>query len=244
MDTCGNYSIDFQLTEIYQIFKVYGPQYSNYGFKHFRLTSFDGYYWKKECPVSKNELVDAGFFNLHKKDFVCCFACGIVIGEWETTDNPWIEHEKHSKNCTYLKLNSNILEKKKNLFTSDANKFIGIWLDSDSDIIQELYATRVPLPIIKHALAKKYETSKMMYVSLDEAMLGLNEALKEYNFYGRNESKITSTHLLCQYCNENQISIVYLPCGHLISCSQCALNFKKCPNCDNDIRAVVKTKFD
>lgn len=241
MDVCGIYSLEYQFFDLCKVYKVCGPQYPNYGFKKLRVDSFYGYYWKKYCPVSKNELVDAGFFNLHRKDFVCCFFCGIQIGEWESTDNPWIEHEKHSTNCVYLKLNNNILEEKKNLFTSDANKFIGIWINSDSDIVEELFALGISLPTIKNLLAKRYQSSKMMFVSLDEALECLKNELEENNII---KSRISLSNLLCHYCNESEISVVFLPCGHLITCSKCALKFENCPKCKNNIKAVVNSKFN
>ena len=37
----------------------------------------------------------------------------------------------------------------------------------------------------------------------------------------------------CKICMEEDISIVFLPCGHLCCCSNCANHpsVKKCPNC-------------
>ena len=45
----------------------------------------------------------------------------------------------------------------------------------------------------------------------------------------------------CKICMEEDISIVFLPCGHLCCCSNCANHpsVKKCPTC----RGEIKNKF-
>jgi hypothetical protein len=33
---------------------------------------------------------------------VTCFHCGVIIGEWQETDVPWIEHAKYGPSCLYV----------------------------------------------------------------------------------------------------------------------------------------------
>lgn len=37
--------------------------------------------------------------------------------------------------------------------------------------------------------------------------------------------------------------IIFLPCGHIVSCGSCALSLKKCPVCRKDIQGIVKAMF-
>ncbi|KAJ8315570.1 hypothetical protein KUTeg_007720 [Tegillarca granosa] len=44
----------------------------------------------------------------------------------------------------------------------------------------------------------------------------------------------------CKICVEKEVSIVFLPCGHLCSCVECAPALKQCPICRATIKGTVK----
>jgi hypothetical protein len=43
----------------------------------------------------------------------------------------------------------------------------------------------------------------------------------------------------CKICMDNEVSIVFLPCGHLVCCSRCAPALKNCPICRGLIKGTV-----
>ncbi len=45
----------------------------------------------------------------------------------------------------------------------------------------------------------------------------------------------------CKICMDREIGVVFLPCGHLICCIQCAPALKDCPLCRQPIHGTVKT---
>ncbi|KAJ0050048.1 hypothetical protein NL108_011867 [Boleophthalmus pectinirostris] len=45
----------------------------------------------------------------------------------------------------------------------------------------------------------------------------------------------------CKICMDRDISIVFIPCGHLVACQQCAGVLNKCPICCGAITQKVKT---
>ena len=45
----------------------------------------------------------------------------------------------------------------------------------------------------------------------------------------------------CIICMDNEISTVFLPCGHLLSCFDCASFLKKCPICRQPIKNKYRT---
>jgi len=45
----------------------------------------------------------------------------------------------------------------------------------------------------------------------------------------------------CKVCMESVVNTVFLPCGHLVSCDQCAPRLRNCPVCRTYIRGTVKT---
>ena len=48
---------------------------------------------------------------------------------------------------------------------------------------------------------------------------------------------------LCKICLDKQSCVVFLPCGHLVSCLQCAPALYKCPLCRLEIRGQVRAHF-
>ena len=47
----------------------------------------------------------------------------------------------------------------------------------------------------------------------------------------------------CKLCTERGANIIFLPCGHLYVCKQCATNLNKCPICRVEINQILKVYF-
>ncbi|CAL1534516.1 unnamed protein product [Lymnaea stagnalis] len=62
------------------------------------------------------------------------------------------------------------------------------------------------------------------------------EELKDQNSTLRN-------NLICKICMDKEVKIVFLPCGHLVSCQECAVAFHDCPICRSHIRAYVRANI-
>lgn len=58
----------------------------------------------------------------------------------------------------------------------------------------------------------------------------------------RQENTILKNQTLCVICVEEKVSIVFLPCGHLTCCEECAPAMRRCPICREFVRGTVKTK--
>lgn len=53
------------------------------------------------------QMAQAGFFYCGTSaddDTASCFLCGKVLDGWESTDDPWSEHRKHSPQCAFVRL--------------------------------------------------------------------------------------------------------------------------------------------
>ncbi|XP_036333865.1 death-associated inhibitor of apoptosis 2 [Rhagoletis pomonella] len=46
---------------------------------------------------------------------------------------------------------------------------------------------------------------------------------------------------LCKVCLDEEVGVVFLPCGHLVTCVQCAPGVGQCPMCRADIKGFVRT---
>ncbi|XP_061230397.1 inhibitor of apoptosis protein-like [Neopsephotus bourkii] len=45
----------------------------------------------------------------------------------------------------------------------------------------------------------------------------------------------------CKVCMDREVSIVFIPCGHLVVCKHCAPSLRKCPICRGTIKGTVRT---
>ena len=59
----------------------------------------------------------------------------------------------------------------------------------------------------------------------------------------KSDSQKTNDENLCIICCDEERSLVFIPCGHLVSCGRCAVNFTTCPNCRSDITGSAKVRF-
>uniref|UniRef100_A0A0B7AYB5 RING-type domain-containing protein n=1 Tax=Arion vulgaris TaxID=1028688 RepID=A0A0B7AYB5_9EUPU len=65
---------------------------------------------------------------------------------------------------------------------------------------------------------------------------GRLQALKEENYALR-------SNLICKICMDKEVRIVFLPCGHLVSCQECAVALQDCPVCRSHIRATARANI-
>ncbi|KAF4795764.1 baculoviral IAP repeat containing 7 [Turdus rufiventris] len=45
---------------------------------------------------------------------------------------------------------------------------------------------------------------------------------------------------MCKVCMDKDVSVVFVPCGHLVACAECALNLRRCPICRAAIQGSVR----
>lgn len=54
------------------------------------------------------------------------------------------------------------------------------------------------------------------------------------------DTELPSSSNCCLACSKENRSIVFIPCGHLITCVSCGHSLKSCPICRSDIKALFK----
>ncbi|WAR08448.1 BIRC7-like protein [Mya arenaria] len=47
----------------------------------------------------------------------------------------------------------------------------------------------------------------------------------------------------CKICLDNRADVIFLPCGHIVSCPQCSPALDLCPVCRKSIMGLVKARF-
>ena len=77
------------------------PNYPQYAVLEDRLSTFRNW-----LPTSKQKpipLARAGFCYIGISDQVRCFYCGGELKEWQSKDNPWVEHARWFPKCIFLR---------------------------------------------------------------------------------------------------------------------------------------------
>jgi len=47
--------------------------------------------------------------------------------------------------------------------------------------------------------------------------------------------------MLCKICFTQEKAIVFVPCGHLLTCVDCGFNLKDCPVCRKEVTSAIRT---
>lgn len=187
-----------------------------------RLNTFE--HWPRSLAQKPADLALAGFFYKGSSDKVHCYCCDLGLWSWESTDDPWVEHAKNAPKCTHLRL------RKGDVFIKECNK-------------EE--ETHTPISKSESCLSSDSGVSSSSDLSLDcdeEVLIdnlvddNLDDPLKEIQL----ENQKLKQEKCCKICLGEEVEVVFVPCGHLVSCVQCAPSLKNCPVCRTKINAVVR----
>ncbi|XP_031617598.1 baculoviral IAP repeat-containing protein 5-like [Contarinia nasturtii] len=80
---------------------------NHFFFEKDRKASFQSWPFSERQNCSITKMAQAGFYYAGSStddDTAACFLCGKVLDGWESTDDPWSEHKKHSPQCAFVKL--------------------------------------------------------------------------------------------------------------------------------------------
>ncbi|XP_071135937.1 death-associated inhibitor of apoptosis 1-like isoform X2 [Mytilus edulis] len=78
-----------------------GPKYPQYSITCIRLSTFQT--WPTSIQQHPETMAEAGFYYTGNNDHVRCFHCGIGLQNWDSEDNPFVEHARWSAECQFLK---------------------------------------------------------------------------------------------------------------------------------------------
>lgn len=113
--------------------------------------------------------------------------------------------------------------------TTTAKKFL-----SPAELIEEINS-------IKHPYTSN-EAMRRHSCSIGSSCTTSSEDISEESSKenGQNSPQSSSSIPQCKICMDLDVAIVFLPCGHLVSCAMCAPAMKICPVCRELIRGTVK----
>ncbi|XP_069499467.1 baculoviral IAP repeat-containing protein 7-B-like [Ambystoma mexicanum] len=186
-----------------------------------RLSSFR--YWPLYAEVQPQQLARAGFFYTGQGDHVKCFYCDVGLRNWEEDDDPWTEHAKWFPRCEFLQqsLGQDYIHRiQEQYFGSSVNPG-DLWQ-------QQTEGNRSPRQELE---THNQETGARPASSKDTV---IEETAEE-------QLRRLQDERVCKVCMDNQVSIVFVPCGHLVVCRECAAGLSQCPICRAPIRGTVRT---
>lgn len=82
--------------------KIQSPKFPQYLTCEQRLKSFEE--WPSLLGSMKNALIASGFFYENIGDRTVCYSCGVMLKNWQLTDDPWEKHAEKFSNCSHVTL--------------------------------------------------------------------------------------------------------------------------------------------
>ncbi|XP_055078934.1 baculoviral IAP repeat-containing protein 7 [Periophthalmus magnuspinnatus] len=215
-----------------------------------RLTTFHN--WPTEASVQPDVLARAGFFYTGHGDNVKCFFCDGGLRNWEPGDDPWQEHAKWFPRCEFL-----IQSRGQGYISNiqDAHFHLGETVSgqnsaardpgSRNDVVGGMGVSSIMLsPVAEEEDRQRGPTSRE-----PEVRQGTSSGNTRSQTANKEKVKDPSPEELlkqlqeertCKVCMDKLVSIVFIPCGHLVVCGDCAASLRHCPICRAVIRGSVR----
>ncbi|WAR09229.1 BIR7B-like protein [Mya arenaria] len=208
------------------------PKYPQYALASRRTASFTGAStpWPADAHVKVEDLVDAGLVYTGVQDSVRCYHCGGGLRNWEPGDDPMVEHAKWYPACHH------VLITKGKMFIRKVED--GDNPEDDTPSMTEDFRCDSLNTAVQAVIENGYPKEDAMRAISVIRNKNANDMtrLEQEN----EELKATSR---CKICLSGRADVVFLPCGHIVSCSQCAPALSTCPVCRKDIMGLVKAYF-
>ncbi|XP_041379548.1 E3 ubiquitin-protein ligase XIAP-like [Gigantopelta aegis] len=220
------------------------PKYPKYADLDTRILTFAGR-WPHPNNQTPRQLGEAGFFfSGNSQDSTTCYFCGGGLKNWIRGDNPFVEHARWFSQCEFIR-------------EVKGDKFV--------DLVQEMNENKEEIDY-KQVMAIVTDTRPMterlgirtrhvdatpsdpQTDSMQDNLPGTSSENSNTSTSSKEAlstapgpaSEGTGEQLTCKVCLENNVSVVFLPCGHLCCCVDCAARLRKCPLCRSRIEGTVR----
>ncbi|XP_064888412.1 baculoviral IAP repeat-containing protein 7 isoform X2 [Columba livia] len=201
------------------------PQNPEMVTEEMRLSTFRN--WPQYSDMHPEQLARAGFFYTGQGDVVKCFYCDGAVRNWSFRDDPWREHAKWYPECEFL------LRSRGREFVSSVQEAFSSTLISPRDSWDQIEQDSSAL---QGAVQRETETS-----SSTEEMRSVQQKESDESWMSTEEQLRLQEERMCKVCMDRDVSVVFVPCGHLVTCGECASNLRLCPICRAVIRESVRT---
>ena len=105
---------------------------------------------------------------------------------------------------------------------------------TDESKISKKENEKISLEVLQYLenVEQENQTQREMLYSLKKPMVYMEKIMQNCEKLQVKNKELEDARL-CKVCMEDEISYVFLPCGHLCTCENCAVNgnLKDCPLC-------------
>ncbi|XP_017148642.1 death-associated inhibitor of apoptosis 2 [Drosophila miranda] len=102
-------------------------------------------------------------------------------------------------------------------------------------------ATTSKAAVSSDSMQNKAKPAVVPEASISDQMQRMSVAPPNGNISLEEENRQLKDARLCKVCLDEEVGVVFLPCGHLATCNQCAPSVAICPLCRADIKGFVRT---
>ncbi|XP_042196627.1 E3 ubiquitin-protein ligase XIAP [Callorhinchus milii] len=206
----------------------------------------------------------AGFYSTGDGDSVKCFYCDGGLRNWESGDDIWEQHAKWFPGCDFLihhkgQVFVNEVQLKK-LFNSTTGVLPEDYLSKPEpeDRLMTTAAVQGALgmgfdrSLVKELVKKKFQAMGDNYTSVQALVADLLIAEKggtqdveqgdkpNKSISMEDQLKKLKEEKCCKVCWERDVSIAFVPCGHVATCKECSVAVSSCPICCVKIQEKVR----
>ena len=196
-----------------------------------RLATFTN--WPPGLRQKPEQLAKAGFFYVERGDQVKCFSCDGGLSSWEPEDIPEEEHKKWFQNCVFINMSCT-----ETTLEGASRQILGSEINNEDQLLQE------------QNIKTDIETLKELTEEDNNMILRNGKKIQEDNFYKKKDEdqddalkkqiEQLKDERTCKICLEKEASVVFLPCGHLATCTSCASALATCAVCRTPIQGLVR----
>ncbi|XP_015206749.1 E3 ubiquitin-protein ligase XIAP [Lepisosteus oculatus] len=212
-------------------------------------------------PIDPERLARAGFYTEGVQDRVICFKCGGGLKDWQSDEEPWEEHAKYYPGCSFVLMEKGqqfvnsmqLRDHRRNFPDEDDENSLSV-SEQESDVMLSEVAQRalemgLDETQVKTKILEKIRTTGEGYKSvqllvedlLNEDVESDSEETPENDEDPMEKLRKLQREKQCKVCMDRDIAIVFIPCGHLVTCKRCSDSLSKCPICCAAIVQKVKT---
>jgi len=198
----------------------------HYVSKESRLKSFENF--KGNISQDLSVLSESGlvYFGDGKTDEMVCFCCGNGLKDWKDDDDPWIEHSRFFPDCAYIRLYK-------------GNYFVESTFDSEAVKVKR---SIIPTTTLRHC----DEIDKTSFSGPIQALKILKRGRNNDDYIEPDIEIVKSNNLTindestCKICYMERLEVLFVPCGHVTACVQCAVTLDECSICRRPINMMMR----
>lgn len=189
--------------------------------------------------ILTDNLAEAGFFFTWRGEETKCFHCGLTLVQWESNDDPWLEHKMWNPKCKFIMGTKGYtlrdatvrrLRRKAQVpsYPGPPPDMDEVNAGLEAALAEEARPTNEPEEVLTqttYIAPPSSPVSTRMSVSNNSI-----ESLEQISCYQVN----------CQKCMSKPVDCTTLPCSHSLQCFDCLADKDACDYCYTPFKYIIR----